>query len=164
VKQVRTEVRGAHHMEGDLMIRRMFVVTLLLAAVMFAIPVQAPAQMSPRSLDAYIAPTIADTASVLLQIPTAGRTLRIRTITLWYDNAANTNPVYAGIVTADAARTRQLWLGEAMATSGIKGISWLYINRKIPSTVAQAGVLLFISGAASDTLSATVEYELITDN
>lgn len=145
------------------MIRKMMVSALSFALILLlAVPV--PAQQSPRTLDAYIAPTTADTSSVLLSVPTAGRTIRIRAITLFYSNAANTNPVYVGVTTADAARTRQLWLGQTMVSSGKATLQWLDINRKIPAATAQGGLLIYISGTATDTLSANVEYEIVTDN
>lgn len=127
-------------------------------------PRPAFAQSSPRNLDAFIQLTTADTASVLLQVPGAGRTIRILSITLFYSNAANTNPVYVGITTADQARTRQLWLGQTMVTSGKATLQFLDLNRKVPAATAAGGLLLFVSGAASDTLEANVQYEVVTDN
>lgn len=78
--------------------------------------------------------------------------------------ACRMRPRYAGIVTADAAQTRHLWLGELTATNALKTYVWADINRKIPAAVAQAGIRLFVSGAGTDTLEANVEYEIVTDN
>lgn len=144
------------------MIRKMMVSSLALALVLL-LAVPAPAQMTPRTLDAWIGPTSADTAGVLLQIPGPGRSIRIVAISTFADNAASASTVYAGIVSADAAQTRYLWLGKVLSSTAINTDVW-EVHRKIPAAVAQAGVRLYISGASTDTLSANVEYEIVTDN
>lgn len=112
-------------------------------------------------LEAVAAQTDADTTSAALLFPNPSQTILIKRITLWYDNAANTNPVYVGIVAATAAHTRQLWLGRTMTSSGIETITFDNINRVITPSTAQAGVRLFISAASSDSLFAKVEYEIV---
>jgi len=139
------------------------VVALCVCGLMFG-GSGALAQKAPTTSDAWIAPTTADTASVLLTVPLKGRTLRIISIELFYSNAANTNPAYAGIVTADQAHTRQLWLGASMNSAAKGTLLWQNINRTIPAATAQGGVQLFISATASDTLSAVVEYEVDFDH
>jgi len=145
------------------MIRKMVTVGLS-AILILLLAVPAPGQMQPRSLDAYIGVTSADTAGVLLQIPTAGRTIRIKTITVWADNAASASVIYAGIVSADAAQTRYWWSGQTLASTAINTNVWFGINRKIPASVAQAGARFYISGASTDSIAANVDYEIDTDN
>lgn len=127
-------------------------------------PVLAQEEGSNRYYTAAIPVTSADTAGVALQIPAAGRTIRIRSMTFYYDNAANTNTANIGIVQANAGQTRVTgtWLGEAMTSSGVKTLSYSPMIR-IAGTTAQAGLRLFITAASSDTLDASVEYEVILD-
>lgn len=116
---------------------------------------------TPGSLEAVIAQTTADTASVALAFPRSTQTVLIKRILCWYDNAANTNPFYVGIVAATAAQTVQFWLGTAMVTSGIATVSYENLNKRIDPATAQAGVRVFASAASSDSIMVKVEYELI---
>lgn len=139
---------------------RLAILAVFCAAVLalFAIP-----SMSGDIETAYIAPTTADTAGVVLRTPHGGQTIVIRRVTVWYDNAANTNPAYIGIVQSNAAQTRVLWLGDAMASSGISALEYGPMYFRVAGATARAGLRAFISAASSDTLEAVVEYEVVND-
>lgn len=140
---------------------RLAILSVLCAAVLASFAV--PTVRSSEVESAYISITTADTAGTLLRIPRGGQTIVIRKLTIWYDNAANTNPAYIGIVTATAGQTRQLWLGDAMASSGISVNEYGPMYFRLTPTTAQAGVRLFISAASSDSLEAVAEYEVVND-
>jgi len=148
------------------MIKRTAFLLIALAVVLMmgpGAPLVAQQETQSKTYSAVILPTIADTAGVLLQIPAAGRTIKIHRLLLWYDNAANTNPAYIGIVTANQAHTRALWFGKAMTSAGFDVFTY-EPEARIAASTAQGGVRMFISAAASDTLEAIVEYEIIFDN
>lgn len=115
------------------------------------------------TLTAYILPTTADTASVLLAKPGSNRTLLIRNITVFYENAANTNTVHAGIQVASFTRTRYLWLGQPMTSGAAGTINWQNLNVRILGDSARVGAILFLSATTSDTLSGYIEYEIVPD-
>ena len=112
---------------------------------------------------ALVSITAADTAGVVLRTPRSGQTVRVRTVTLMYDNGAAAGQAYAGIVQSNAAHTRVLWFGQTMTSSGVETITWGPINYTVAAATAQAGLRLFISAASSDSLQALVEYEVIND-
>lgn len=92
------------------------------------------------------------------------QTIVIKKITLWYDNAANTNAIYAGVITQNAAHTRHLWLGKAMTSSGIEAFEYDNINLRItPSTAQSPGLRLFVSAASSDSIYAKVDYYFVSE-
>lgn len=134
---------------------------ILALALLLACLLAGNVEAADLTLTAVVTQTDADTSGSLLVVPTASQTILIKRITLFYDNAANTNPIYAGIVTANAAHTRSLWLGQAMTSSGIATVQYDNINRLITPATAQTGLRLFVSAASSDSIMGIVEYELV---
>lgn len=133
---------------------------LLLVALVVA-TLALPAEPA-RADSAIILPTIADTAGVLLTVPLDGRTIRINSVLLFYDEDVTPNQVYAGIVRANAAHTRELWLGQLSVASAAGTLSWPSIRLRLAGSVAQGGVRLFLSGV-TDTLSGVVDYDVINE-
>lgn len=135
---------------------------LILAAILSGLIFYGMAQaIEGQTFVAEVTQTNADTASVGLKFPNSTQTILIKDITFWYDNAANTNTFYVGIVSATAAHTRQLWLSQTMANAGVNTVQLNDINYKITPSVAQAGVRVFLSASTSDSISALVEYEFV---
>lgn len=135
----------------------------LLAAALVTGFLFSTAGAADPTLSAYILPQTGDTVSVLLAQPGPRRTILVRNITVYYENAANTNSVFAGIQVASFTRTRYLWLGTPMASGAAGTLNWQNINTKILGDSARAGLILFLSAASSDTLSGYIEYEIIPD-
>ena len=86
----------------------------------------------------------------------------INGIYAFYDNAANTNPIYVDVVSgtvnmATQAAGRVVHYSEAMTSAGVKGIT-------IPCNVTtppDSTVYFVISAASSDTLLLSVNYRIV---
>lgn len=139
--------------------KRILILAAILGGLLFSVP--AFATSDDQTLTAVAVQTNADTTSVAFPIPNPNQTILIKQITVFYDNAANTNPIYVGINDATAAFTRRLWLGQAMVSSGIQTIQYVGLDQKIDAATAQLGIRVFLSAASSDSIMAIVSYELI---
>ena len=113
---------------------------------------------------AQIAQTAADTASVLLDPIRSTQRYLVKSITVFYDNAANTNPLYVALQLPSHSRTRYFWTGQAMTSSGIATLQWSDINTIVdaPADSTAGGLRFFISATTSDSLWAHLDYEVIT--
>ncbi len=111
-----------------------------------------------------IAKTSADTASILLPGIRATQRYKIKNITVFYDNAANTNPLYVAIQLPSYSQTVYFWAGQAMTSSGITTVQYTNVNAVVsaPADSTAGGLRFFISAASSDTLFASLDYDVIT--
>lgn len=118
----------------------------------------------------YTTVTVAGTADVLIDSTLTaaimkGKRVHINGIYAWWDNAANTNQVFIQVVRGTSALReqgvrRQFLYSEAMASAGIKGVSFPDVN---VTAGPDSAIYFVINAASSDSLFLAVNYKLIYD-
>lgn len=139
---------------------------LILAMILFGLAYFAPVEAwSPTGsrMCATITKNTADTVSVLLPGIRANQRYLIKGISVTYDNAANTNPVYAMLQLPSFSRTVYYQAANLMVSSGATTVSYTDLNVVVPAPAdsTQGGLIFFLSGASSDTLAGFIDYEVI---
>ena len=142
--------------------KKILVLALILAGLSFASTAKAWSPTGSR-MCATIDKTTADTVSVLLTRIRPSQRYLIKGISITYDNAANTNPVYAMIQLPAYSHTVYYQVANLMVSSGATTVTYNDLNVVVPAPAdsTSGGLRFYLSAASSDTLAGFIDYEVI---